>query len=275
MRTVAAIGEVRAVLRESRAGRSVGLVPTMGALHAGHVALISAARNECDIVVLSSFVNPTQFGPGEDLASYPRDANRDAQVASEAVVDIFFAPTPDELYPAGFQTWVDVEELGRVLEGRMRPGHFRGVATVCLKLFNIVRPDRAYFGEKDAQQVAVVRRMVADLDLELEIRTIPTVRDTDGVALSSRNAYLSPDERQAAAALPRALKAGADAHRARAHADAVARTILAGAPGVQTEYVDVISLNGHPTLVAAVRVGSTRLIDNVRLDVASPSTGVS
>ncbi|MGH3073070.1 MAG: pantoate--beta-alanine ligase, partial [Gaiellaceae bacterium] len=185
--------------------RPVGLVPTMGALHAGHEALIRAAAAENDVVVVSLFVNPAQFDEGSDLAAYPRDEARDAGLAAAAGADLLFAPAADEIYPGGFQTWVEVEELSRGLEGEYRPGHFRGVATVCLKLFNIVRPQRAYFGQKDAQQLAVIRRLVRDLNLDVEVRSVPTVRDPDGLALSSRNARLSPAERRAALALPRAL----------------------------------------------------------------------
>ena len=190
---------------------SVGLVPTMGAFHEGHLSLFRAARDENDLVVVSLFVNPAQFAPGEDLDRYPRDAERDAALADEAGVDVLFVPDAEEIYPPGFQTWVDVEELGSILEGEHRPGHFRGVATVCLKLFNLVRPDRAYFGQKDAQQAAVIRRMARDLAVPVEIRICPTVRDEDGLALSSRNAYLSPEEHEAALALPRALSRPATA----------------------------------------------------------------
>jgi pantoate--beta-alanine ligase len=233
---------------------SVGLVPTMGSFHEGHLALFRAAREENDVVVVSLFVNPAQFGPNEDLTAYPRDQERDAGLAEEAGVDVLFVPAADELYPPGFQTWVEVEELSRGLEGEYRPGHFRGVATVCLKLFNIVRPDRAYFGQKDAQQVAVVRRMVRDLDLQLAIRVVPTVRDADGLALSSRNAYLSPEERKRALALPRAL-ATKDVAQARARLN-----------GLGVDYVEVADFEPR-VLAAAVRVGKTRLIDNVILEV--------
>jgi len=229
-------------------------VPTMGAYHAGHFGLFRAARSENDAVVASLFVNPAQFAAGEDFARYPRDEERDARLADEAGVDLLFAPAPDELYPPGFQTWVDVEELSRPLEGTFRPGHFRGVATVCLKLFNLVRPARAYFGQKDAQQVAVVRRMVRDLDLPLQIRVVPTVRDADGLALSSRNAYLSAEERERALALPRALTTGDEAE---------ARRLL---DGLEVDYVEEADLDGMRVLAAAVRVGSTRLIDNVLLE---------
>jgi pantoate--beta-alanine ligase len=233
---------------------SVGLVPTMGAFHEGHLALFRAARAENDVVVASLFVNPAQFAANEDLAAYPRDEERDAAVAEEAGVDVLFAPDAGELYPPGFQTWVEVEELGSRLEGEHRPGHFRGVATICLKLFNIVHPDRAYFGQKDAQQVAVVKRMVRDLDLEVQIRVLPTVRGPDGLALSSRNAYLTPEERELALTLPRAL-ATKDAAQARARLN-----------GLDVDYVEVADFEPR-VLAAAVRVGKTRLIDNVILEV--------
>ncbi|HZE28929.1 MAG TPA: pantoate--beta-alanine ligase, partial [Gaiellaceae bacterium] len=192
---------------ELRLEGEVGLVPTMGAFHDGHLALFEAARGENKTVVASLFVNPAQFGEREDLERYPRDEARDAELAEQAGVDVLFVPEPEEIYPPGFQTWVEVERLGATLEGEHRPGHFRGVATVCLKLFNLVRPRRAYFGQKDAQQVAVVRRMTRDLAVPVEIRVVPTVRDGDGLALSSRNAYLSPEERELALSLPRALAA--------------------------------------------------------------------
>jgi pantoate--beta-alanine ligase len=269
MRTFATITELRTALQGIRGGRTVGLVPTMGALHDGHLSLIATARGENDVVVATIFVNPAQFAAGEDLARYPRAEEHDLSLAAEYGVDLLFVPAADELYPSGFQTWVDVEELAQPLEGSARPGHFRGVATVCLKLFNIVRPDRAYFGQKDAQQAAVVKRMVRDLDLELTVRVLPTVRDADGLALSSRNALLSPEDRVRALALPRALRAGPEAHRNGAHADAVARTILAGQPGVEREYVEVVRLDDRLVLAAAVRVGETRLIDNVVLEGGS------
>jgi pantoate--beta-alanine ligase len=241
-------------LRQELAGRPrpLGLVPTMGALHAGHRALIDAARAECDTVVVSLFVNPAQFNEAADLAAYPRDEEHDAATAADAGADVLFAPEPSEIYPVGFQTWVDVEELSRGLEGAYRPGHFRGVATVCLKLFNIVRPQFAYFGQKDAQQVAVVRRLVQDLNLDLTVRSIPTVRDADGLAISSRNVLLSEAERAAALALPRALSTR-DPAAARAALD-----------GLDVDYVEVADFD-PPVLAAAVRVGSTRLIDNVIL----------
>ena len=248
------VADVRAALDGRREGR-VGLVPTMGALHAGHLALLAAARERCDTVVMSLFVNPAQFGEPADLNGYPRDERRDLEAAREAGVDVVFAPPATEMYPTGYQTWIDVTELGATLEGEHRAGHFRGVATVCLKLFNAVRPDLAFYGQKDAQQVAVLRRMVADLNLELELVVVPTVRDADGLALSSRNARLSPEERARALALPRALATG-DPETARA--------ILESA-GIDVEYVAVPPFD-PPTLAAAVRVGTTRLIDNVPLE---------
>ena len=263
MKTIRTIGELRTELERVPAAASVGLVPTMGAFHPGHLALFAAAREECDLVVVSLFVNPAQFGPAEDLDRYPRDEKADARLAAEAGVDVLFAPSTEELYPSGYATWVDVEGVSDGLEGAARPGHFRGVATICLKLFNIVRPSRAYFGQKDAQQAAVVRRLVRDLDLGLEIRVVPTVRDADGLALSSRNAYLSAEERAQAAALPRALAAGAAADRAGHDPVAAAQAALNGLP---PEYVEVAELEGERLLLAAVRVGSTRLIDNVVLE---------
>ena len=263
MRIVRSIADVRTALEPFRAGSDIGLVPTMGAFHDGHVSLFRAASDECDVVVASLFVNPAQFGPGEDLARYPRDEERDAKIAEDAGVDFLFAPAPDELYPPGYQTWVEVEQLARELEGEFRPGHFRGVATVCLKLFNIVRPQRAYFGQKDAQQAAVMKRLVADLNLDLTVRVLPTVRDADGLALSSRNAYLSADERRTALALPRALESGADAYRRGGDPVVAARAQL---NGLEADYVELAYFDGQLVLAAAARVGSTRLIDNVVLE---------
>jgi pantoate--beta-alanine ligase len=225
----------------------------MGAFHEGHLSLFRAARAESDLVVVSLFVNPTQFASGDDLARYPRDEARDARLAEEAGADIVFAPPEDELYPPGFKTWVEVEELGQVLEGEFRPGHFRGVATICLKLFNLVRPACAYFGQKDAQQAAVIRRMVRDLNVPVTIRVLPTVRDEDGLALSSRNGQLSPEERERALALPRALVTK-DPEQA--------RELLRD---LEVDYLEVADFDPK-VLAAAVRVGSTRLIDNVVLE---------
>jgi pantoate--beta-alanine ligase len=256
VRTVRTIAEVRAALAGAT---DVGLVPTMGAYHDGHRALFAAARAENDLVVASLFVNPAQFGDDADLAAYPRDEERDALTAAETGVDVLFAPSIDEMYPPGYETWVEVEEIARGLEGDARPGHFRGVATVCLKLFTIVRPQRVYFGQKDAQQAALIRRLVRDLELELAVRVLPTVRDADGLALSSRNARLTAEERERALALPRALAAGA------ASADPVAAA-RAALNGLHPDYVELLDLDGATVLAAAARVGSVRLIDNVLLE---------
>ena len=265
MRTVRTIAEVREALEDPRrAGDRIGLVPTMGALHAGHAALLRAARESCELVVMSLFVNPSQFDDTTDLARYPRDEAADLATAEAAGVDAVFAPSADELYPAGFDTWVDPGRLATILEGEARPGHFRGVATVCTKLFTIVAPAVAYFGQKDAQQVAVIRRVVADLDLPIEIVAVPTVRDPDGLALSSRNRFLSDAEREAALALPHALETGMAAAASGGDPVARARAVLDGERRLTVDYVAVADFD-VPTLVAAVRVGSTRLIDNARL----------
>jgi pantoate--beta-alanine ligase len=251
VRVVRTIAEARA-FRAATQG-TLALVPTMGAFHAGHASLFAAAREECDTVVVSMFVNPAQFGDEADLLTYPREEEHDLAMAAEAGVDLAFCPSTSEIYPAGFQTWVDVTELGSILEGAHRPGHFRGVATICLKLFNIVRPNIVYFGQKDAQQVEVIRRMLRDLDLEIELHVLATVRDADGLALSSRNALLAPEDRRRALALPRAL-ATRDVERARSELD-----------GVDVDYVEVAPFD-PPVLAAAVRVGGVRLIDNVPLE---------
>jgi pantoate--beta-alanine ligase len=234
---------------------STGLVPTMGAFHNGHRALFRAARAENDRVVVSLFVNPAQFDERADLAAYPRDEAHDLAIAENEGVDVVFAP--EELYPEGFATWVVPEVMGA--EADSRPGHFRGVATVCLKLFNLVGPERAYFGQKDAQQVAVIRRLVQDLNVPVEIRVVPTVRDADGLALSSRNVRLTAEERVRALGLPRALESAAD----RPDPVAAARTSL---NGLEPDYVEVLDLGHAKVLAAAVRVGSTRLIDNILLE---------
>ena len=274
-------GELRAALAPARAeGLTIGLVPTMGYLHDGHLSLLRAAREQCDVVVMSLFVNPTQFGAGEDLDRYPRDEERDAALAAGAGVDLVYAPPVEEVYPEGFATTVEVGGLTEVLDGdpaRRGPEHFRGVATVVAKLFNSVGPDVAYFGRKDAQQLAVIRRMARDLDMPVRIEGLPTVREPDGLAMSSRNAYLDSGERVRAAALSRALRA-ADARAREESLDAglaAARAELDGA-GIEPEYLEardpddltpVAELNGRPVLIAvAARVGGARLIDNVLID---------
>ena len=246
MKVVRTVGEMKAERAED-----TGLVPTMGALHAGHVSLLEAARRENGHVVMSLFVNEAQFSSADDFARYPRDEQRDLELAERVGVDVVFAPAADELYPPGFRTWVEPDEHG--LEADHRPGHFRAVATVCVKLFNIVRPRRAYFGQKDAQQVDVVRRMIRDLNLDVELRVLPTVRDADGLALSSRNALLTPEQREQALALRRALQTR---HPARA------RELL---NGIDVDYVEIADFEPR-VLAGAIRVGSVRLIDNVTLE---------
>ena len=278
------IEELRGALAEHRrGGRTIGLVPTMGFLHEGHLSLLRAAREHCDVVVMSLFVNPTQFGPSEDLESYPRDEARDLGLAEAEGVDIVYAPAADDVYPEGFATTVDVAGgLTDVLDGdpgRRGPEHFRGVTTIVAKLFNSVGPDVAFFGQKDAQQAAVIRRMARDLDFPVEIAVEPTVREPDGLALSSRNTYLEPDERERALALSRALRATADAVAA-GERD-VGAALEAGrselrAAGIEPEYLEardaqdlseVADFNGRPVLVAvAARVGKARLIDNLVIE---------
>jgi pantoate--beta-alanine ligase len=263
-----------------REGKAVGLVPTMGALHEGHVSLLREARRRCDVVVMSLFVNPSQFGPGEDLDTYPRDEDRDAAVAQAEGVDFVYAPSVEEVYPEGFATHVEVGGgLTDVLDGdpgRRGPEHFRGVTTVVAKLFNAVQPEVAFFGQKDGQQAIVISRMARDLDFPVEIAVMPTVREPDGLALSSRNAYLSADERERAAALSRALRA---AERAVAEGETSTQAALEAArselesAGIDPEYLEARdaadlspaqSFNGRPVLVAvAARVGKARLIDNL------------
>ena len=260
MRTIRTVHELRAHLTSTRA--TVGLVPTMGALHAGHESLIRAARAENDVVVVSLFVNPAQFNDPRDLEAYPRDERRDGQIAERRGADVLFAPAQDEVYRAGASTKVIVEGLGEVFEGAHRgPGHFAGVCTVVAKLFNMVQPDRAYFGQKDAQQVAVLTRMVADLDFPLEIRVQPTVRDPDGLALSSRNARLSPEERQRALSLNAALQAAAQGGLEAGEA------VLAE-NGIQPEYFAAVDpgtfTEPGSLIVIAATIGTTRLIDNAK-----------
>ncbi|HEY5051923.1 MAG TPA: pantoate--beta-alanine ligase [Solirubrobacterales bacterium] len=278
-RLVRAKTELREALGEARrAGRSIGLVPTMGYLHDGHLSLLHAARAECDVVVMSLFVNPTQFGPGEDLDRYPRDEERDLRLAAETGVDYVYAPAVDEVYPRGFATAVEVGGgLTEVLDGdpaRRGPEHFRGVATVVAKLFNSVGPDVAYFGQKDAQQAAVIRRMARDLDFPVRIEVLPTVREPDGLAMSSRNAYLEPDDRLRAAALSRALRLAEERARTESlDAGLEAARLELAEVGIEPEYLEardpdeltpVAELNGRPVLiVVAAQVGRARLIDNV------------
>jgi pantoate--beta-alanine ligase len=279
MQVARTIDEARAAVQSARgAGRSIGLVPTMGALHAGHVSLLHAARAETGYVVASIFVNPTQFGPLEDFGRYPRPFEADLTVCREARIDLVFAPEAREIYPESFRTFVEVRELGDVLCGASRPGHFRGVATVVLKLFEIVRPDIAYFGQKDAQQCRVIEQMIRDLNVGVKLRTCPIVREADGLAMSSRNRYLTPEERSRAPVLHQALEEArkliengeTDASRVR---QLMAARINA-TPGAVLDYAAVVDLDtllplpevpAHALLALAVKFGNTRLIDNVKI----------
>ncbi len=269
--------ELRPAVRAARQqGRSVGLVPTMGALHGGHESLIRAARAADGFVVVSVFVNPTQFGPHEDLDRYPRPFEQDLTLCGELGVDLVFAPRPATMYPPGFRTWVEVMGLQDVLEGASRAGHFRGVATVVLKLFNLVQPDRAYFGQKDAQQARIILQMVRDLNVPVEVRVLPTVREPDGLALSSRNNYLDADQRRHAVVLSRALAEARERVAAGERDGDALRAFLteriAATPGAALDYAAVVDadtlapvarLSGPTLLALAVRFGTTRLIDNV------------
>jgi pantoate--beta-alanine ligase len=277
------IAEIRAWVRKTRAaGKTVGFVPTMGALHIGHVSLIQAAAARCDCVVVSLFVNPTQFGPGEDFEKYPRPLEKDLAICEQNGVDAVFAPSPGEMYPRENLTWVTVEKVSEPLCGRFRPGHFRGVATVCTKLFNIVGADLAFFGQKDAQQVAVIQRMVADLNMPLEIVVGPTIREPDGLAVSSRNQYLSPQERKEATVIYRSLQTSAELIRA-GEKDAAritkrVREVLGQVPALRVEYVSLVDaasledlprVRGRVLVAVAGRLGSTRLIDNIVVDATA------
>ena len=277
MQVVGPIFEVRA-LRQKLSG-TVGFVPTMGYLHEGHLALVKQARIENFAVIASIYVNPTQFGPREDFGAYPRDLNRDLELLREGRVDIVFVPSDDQMYSPEFSTWVDEENLSERLEGASRPGHFKGVATVVAKLFNIVQPTKAYFGQKDAQQVGVIKRMVVDLNMSIEIVVVPTVRESDGLAMSSRNIYLSPEERKAATVLFRALtlarqlRLGGEKDAGKIRRQIT--SLIQKEPSAQIDYVSIadaetleeLDLIDRSALASlAVRIGKTRLIDNVHLE---------
>lgn len=273
MKIVSSLLDLRAT-RLSLDG-TVGLVPTMGYLHEGHLSLVSRAKAECDHVIVTIFVNPSQFGPSEDLSKYPRDLERDLSLLRPLGVDLVWTPTAEIMYPPGYQTWVEVETLTKGLEGAMRPGHFRGVGTVVAKLFNATQPDKAYFGQKDAQQVAVIRRMATDLNFPLEVIVCPTVREADGLAMSSRNKYLNETERKAAGVLFRSLNAAKELYEA-GERDAERlrermKEVLAGEPLAQVQYVSCAGydsleeldlVQGKCLLSMAVFLGKTRLIDN-------------
>ena len=273
MITVTTLSELRTAIISLP--RPLGLVPTMGFLHAGHISLVKAAKAGCASVAVSIFVNPTQFGPNEDLAQYPRDLPRDLSLLKAAGVDLVWTPTPEVMYPPGFQTWIEVRELAKGLEGALRPGHFRGVTTVVAKLFNAVGPDKAYFGQKDAQQAAVLRQMAKDLNFPVEIVVCPIVREPDGLAMSSRNTYLKPEERQAATVLFRALSAAKVAREAGEKKGDSLRKIMSDTinaePLAKLQYVSCADYDtleelemvaGKTLLSLAVYVGKTRLIDN-------------
>lgn len=276
MRVVKSIAELRELRRQFSG--SLGFVPTMGYLHEGHLALVRQARNENSTVVASIFVNRTQFGPSEDLASYPRDLERDLKLLDEENTDVVFIPPDEEMYPPAFSSWVDVEKVTERLEEASRPGHFRGVATVVAKLFNIVQPTKAYFGQKDAQQAIVIKRMVADLNMDLEIVVVPTVRENDGLAMSSRNTYLNPEERQAATILFKALTLAKELwQRGEKDADKIRRqmaSLIRKEPLARIDYVSIadaatleeLEAVDRPALASlAVRIGKARLIDNMLL----------
>lgn len=277
MQVTKTIAEIRA-LRQKLNG-TVGFVPTMGFLHKGHLALVKRAKAENPTVIVSIYVNPTQFGPREDFGAYPRDLNRDLGMLRGEGVDIVCVPSDDEMYPPEFSSWVDVEKVTEQLEGATRPGHFRGVATVVAKLFNIVQPTRAYFGQKDAQQVVVIKRMVADLNMETEVVVVPTVRESDGLAMSSRNIYLNPKERQAATVLFKALTLARQLRQGgEKDADKIRRQmtlLIQKEPLAQIAYVSIadnetleeLNLLDRPAVASlAVRIGKTRLIDNMPLE---------
>lgn len=280
MEVAETIVSVRSLVRAARGrGKKVGLVPTMGALHVGHVSLIEAAVKDCDFVVVSIFVNPTQFGPGEDLEKYPKPFEADLDICVRAGVDVIFAPAPEQMYPVENFTWVTVEKLTEPLCGRGRPTHFRGVTTVCTKLFNIVGPDVAYFGQKDAQQAIVVKRMAADLNMPLEIVVCPTVREPSGLAVSSRNQYLSDQEKEDATNIHKSLE---ECRRMIGGGVAQAGQIIAGmraileeVPSIEIEYVSIVDteslesveeISGRVLIAVAVRIGPARLIDNILVD---------
>jgi pantoate--beta-alanine ligase len=281
MKVAKTIKSVRNLVKAARSkGKIIGFVPTMGALHIGHISLIEAAAKKCDFVVVSIFVNPTQFGPGEDFEKYPRPLKADLEICRKAGVDVVFAPSPQQMYPGENLTWVNVEKLTEQLCGRFRPGHFSGVTTVCAKLFNIVAPDIAFFGQKDAQQAIVIKQMVADLNMPLEIVVCPTVRQADGLAVSSRNQYLTEQEKKDATLIYKSLQ-----KCQKLIEDGVIdsktiinqmRKIIQQAPSIKIEYISIVDadtlqelkkITGKVLTVVAVKIGSTRLIDNILLDV--------
>jgi pantoate--beta-alanine ligase len=279
MRIVRTVAEMKAIAREWKAqGKSVGFVPTMGYLHEGHLSLVRESRMKTDVTAVSIFVNPAQFGPREDLKAYPRDIARDAKLLDDEGVDALFVPEPEDVYPAGYETWVEVQGLQDKLCGRSRSGHFRGVCTVVLKLFNIVRPDAAFFGWKDAQQVIILKKMARDLNLDVRVEACPMVRDADGLALSSRNSYLSAEERRAALVLSASLREAREmigaGERDAAAVAARVRATIGREPLARIDYIEVVDgedlrtlekIGGNTLIALAVFIGRTRLIDNARI----------
>jgi pantoate--beta-alanine ligase len=282
MEVARTIKSVRRLIKAARSeGKKIGFVPTMGALHIGHIYLMEKAKNECDFVVVSIFVNPTQFGPGEDFEKYPRPLETDLQIAEKAGVDVVFAPSVGQMYPAENITWVDVEKLTESLCGRSRPGHFRGVTTVCAKLFNIVAPDVAFFGAKDAQQAIVIKRMVDDLNMPLKIVVCPTVREPSGLAVSSRNQYLTGRQRKDATCIFKSLQKCEEMIKADIKETGTIigemKKILNQVPSIEIEYVSIVDaqtlqsidhIAGKVLAAVAVRIGSARLIDNILIDAS-------
>ncbi len=283
MKVVRTVQEMKTARREMHG--SVGVVPTMGFLHRGHLVLARNSIQDNDFTVVTIFVNPTQFGPKDDFAKYPRDPDRDSAMLEEMGVDVLFMPAPEEMYPSGFDTWVDVQKVTDRLEGAMRPGHFRGVATVCNKLFNIMQPRKAYFGQKDAQQVVVIKKMVNDLNMNLDIVVVPTVREADGLAMSSRNVYLNPEQRKAAAVLSRSLSlarrmSNAGITEAKQIRDAMTDLIRREQPVTGIDYISVadtetleeVEIIDRPVVISlVVRFGATRLLDNIILQTGTPA----
>jgi pantoate--beta-alanine ligase len=281
MRVIERISDLKAVIRSQRSsGKTIGFVPTMGYLHEGHMSLVKASREDNDFTIMSIFVNPAQFGPNEDFEKYPRDMERDTRMAEEAGVDIIFAPSKDEMYPDGYKTYIEVEDITEVLCGKTRPGHFKGVTTVVAKLFNIVEPDKAYFGQKDAQQVIVIKKMVRDLNMNLEVATCPIIRENDGLAMSSRNTYLSVGERRAAVILSKSLFEAQDLIKdGERNAAKLVQYIcerISTVSFAEIDYVEITDfenlekvevIDGNILIALAVRFGKTRLIDNIVVEV--------
>ncbi|HOQ36237.1 MAG TPA: pantoate--beta-alanine ligase [Acetivibrio sp.] len=282
MRLIESINDIKAIIRSQKSmGKTIGLVPTMGYLHEGHMSLVNMSVQHNDFTVLSVFVNPTQFGPNEDFDRYPRDIERDIKMAEAAGVDVVFSPSVEEMYPDGYKTYVEVEDITKILCGRTRPGHFKGVTTVVNKLFNIVQPDRAYFGQKDAQQVVVINKMVKDLNMNVEIVTCPIVREEDGLAMSSRNVYLSTEERKSALILSKSLfEAQELIKNGENRKENILKYIvdrIKSEKGAQIDYVEIVNadtldsigefLKGRVLIALAVKFGNTRLIDNAIVEV--------